>query len=216
MKKVFLLASVIALTAFASCGNKQNAATTTSADSVEVATPAEDDVVSTLDAQLQSKDPKALQETITTITQKYAELAKEGKLEEAKAYAAKAQAYLKEHASEVTAVAGENSEVSKLVNTVANLPTSAQTTAEEAVKAVETTAKSAVETVKAGAASEVEAVKTDAQNKVEAVKTDTKNKANEAAAKVNSKINEKTTEANKKANDAVNKAASKALKGLGL
>ncbi len=128
MKKIFFLASAIALVAFTSCGNKQNTAETTSADSVEVATPAEDDVVSALDAQLQSNDPKALQETITTITEKYAELVKEGKVEEAKTYVAKAQEYLKEHAAEVTAIAGENSAVSTLVNTVTNLPTSAQTT----------------------------------------------------------------------------------------
>ena len=216
MKKMFFLASVIALAAFTSCGNKQNTSASTSADSVEVASPAEDDVVSTLEAQLQSKDPKALQETITTITQKYSELVKEGKVEEAKTYVAKAQEYLKEHAAEVTAVAGENSGISALVNTVNNLPTSAQTTTEDAVKAAENAAKTTVETAKASANAKVDAVKAEAENKVEAAKADAKNKANEAATKVNSKINEKTAEANKKANEAVNKAASKALKGLGL
>ena len=113
MKKLFFFAGILAMTALASCGNKQNAPA--EGETIEVAAPEDDDVVSMLDAQLKSKDPNALMKTLAAIKEKYAQLAKAGKLEEAKAYMAKAQTYLKEHAAQVTAIAGEDSEVSNLV-----------------------------------------------------------------------------------------------------
>ena len=132
MKKLFFFAGILAMTALASCGNKQNAPA--EGETIEVAAPVDDDVVSMLDAQLKSKDPNALMKTLAAIKEKYAQLVKAGKLEEAKAYMAKAQTYLKEHAAQITAIAGEDSEVSNLVNSVTSMPEAAQSAAEEAAK----------------------------------------------------------------------------------
>ena len=133
MKKLFFFAGILAMTALASCGNKQNVPA--EGETIEVAAPVDDDVVSMLDAQLKSKDPNALMKTLAAIKEKYAQLVKAGKLEEAKAYMAKAQTYLKEHAAQITAIAGEDSEVSNLVNSVTSMPEAAQNAAEEAAKA---------------------------------------------------------------------------------
>ena len=81
---------------------------------------------------------------------------------------AKAQTYLKEHAAQITAIAGEDSEVSNLVNSVTSMPEAAQNAAEEAAKKVDAKTKEAGETAK----------------------SDAKAKVNEAAAKANAKINE--------------------------
>ena len=132
MKKLFFFAGILAMTALASCGNKQKAPA--EGETIEVAAPVDDDVVSMLDAQLKSKDPNALMKTLAAIKEKYAQLVKAGKLEEAKAYMAKAQTYLKEHAAQITAIAGEDSEVSNLVNSVTSMPEAAQNAAEEAAK----------------------------------------------------------------------------------
>ena len=187
MKKLFFFAGILAMTALASCGNKQNAPA--DGETIEVAAPVDDDVVSMLDAQLKSKDPNALMKTLAAIKEKYAQLVKAGKLEEAKA-----QTYLKEHAAQITAIAGEDSEVSNLVNSVTSMPEAAQNAAEEAAKAVDAKTKEAVETAK----------------------SDAKAKVNEAAAKANAKINEKANEAGQKAHEAVGKAAAKAMKEMGL
>ena len=192
MKKLFFFAGILAMTALASCGNKQNAPA--DGETIEVAAPVDDDVVSILDAQLKSKDPNALMKTLTAIKEKYALLVKAGKLEEAKEYMAKAQTYLKEHAAQITAIAGEDSEVSNLVNSVTSMPEAAQNVAEEAAKKVDAKTKEAVETAK----------------------SDAKAKVNEAAAKANAKINEKANEAGQKAHEAVGKAAAKAMKEMGL
>ena len=188
MKKSFFFAGILAMTALASCGNKQKAPA--EGETIEVAAPVDDDVVSMLDAQLKSKDPNALMKTLAAIKEKYAQLVKAGKLEEAKAYMAKAQTYLKEHAAQITAIVGEDSEVSNLVNSVTSMPEAAQ----NAAKKVDAKAKEAVE----------------------AAKSDAKAKVNEAAAKANAKINEKANEAGQKAHEAVGKAAAKAMKEMGL
>lgn len=149
MKKLFFFAGILAMTALASCGNKQKAPA--EGETIEVAAPVDDDVVSMLDAQLKSKDPNALMKTLAAIKEKYAQLVKAGKLEEAKAYMAKAQTYLKEHAAQITAIVGEDSEVSNLVNSVTSMPEAAQNAAEEAAKKVDAKAKEAVETAKSDA-----------------------------------------------------------------
>ena len=86
MKKLFFFAGILAMTALASCGNKQKAPA--EGETIEVAAPVDDDVVSMLDAQLKSKDPNALMKTLAAIKEKYAQLVKAGKLEEAKVYMA--------------------------------------------------------------------------------------------------------------------------------
>ena len=138
------MACAFSLTMLASCGNKStesNATTdSTATENTEAAAPTAEaeqteDVAKTLESQVANKNAKGLETTINTVQAKYAALVKEGKVEEAKAYAAKAQEYLNQHASEIATIASGNTTVNDLINTVKNLPTSAKTTAEEAAAA---------------------------------------------------------------------------------
>ena len=220
MRKLFIMACAVAMTTLSSCGSKtaapaesQDTTATTEATTAE-ATEA-DDVVSTLSSQLEAKDAKGLEATITAVKEKYAELVKAGKVEEAKAYASKAQEFLNKHTDELKAIAAGNTTVESLVNTIANLPTSAKATAAEAATAVGLDANAAKEAIKAGAEQTVEDAKAAAKAKAEAAKADANAKVEAAKAKAANEVNKKANEVNKKVNDAVSDAAKKALKGLG-
>lgn len=192
MKKTLFLAIAAVSMAFASCGNKTNAAAD-AVDSTEVSSAASqvDSVVNALDAQLQGKDAQGLQATVESVQKTYQELVESGKVEEAKAYASKVKEFLDKHAAEITAVTSGNTTVTDIVNAVKNLPTTAVTTTEEAGAAVKSDVENAAKTV------------------ANAAKDSVKSKVNKA-------VDEASKEASKKASDAVNNAANKALKGLGL
>ncbi len=249
MKKLFIFAAALALT-FTSCGNKaQNSQA--NADSTEMAdtTAATDEAnaelssesqatVENLTAELQkavnAKDAKGTIATLANLETIYKNLVEAGKLEEAKAYGSAIKKFLNDNAESIKNVASGNTTVASLVNGIANLPTSAATTADEAKKAVASdivnlasptiakgatavaTAKAAAEavenapaTVKAAASAAASTAAAAAEKKV----NDEVDKGNE---KANKAVNDAVEKANKKANEAVDKAASKALKGLGL
>ncbi len=249
MKKLFIFAAALALT-FTSCGNKaQNSQA--NADSTEVAdTAAATDeateqlssesqaTVDNLTAELQkavnANDAKGTIATLANLETIYKNLVEAGKLEEAKAYGSAIKKFLNDNAESIKTVASGNTTVASLVNSIASLPTSAATTADEAKNAVASdivnlasptiakgatavaTAKAAAEavenapaTVKAAASAAASTAATAAEKKVNDEVEKGKEKANKA-------VNEAVEKANKKANEAVDKAASKALKGLGL
>jgi len=228
MKKVVLMAIAAFALVMASCNGNKTKTVAGGADSDSVAAvdtmapeaqAAADSLTSVLTNGLQAKDAKAVTTTLATLQTKYAELAKAGKVEEAKAYALKIQEFINKHADEINNVATGNTTIASLVEGIKNLPTSAETTAEEAVSAVKSdvqtiagAAKSSAEATAKGAA---EAAKT-AENKANEAVSNAQNKANEAVNKANQKANDAINKANKKANEAVNNATNKALKGLGL
>ncbi|HEY9550962.1 MAG TPA: hypothetical protein VIQ97_01635 [Prevotella sp.] len=217
MKKVFLLAVTAAALSFASCGNKTapaaNGADSAATDSTEVldqtAQEEANSLVSTLASQLDSKDAEGLQGTIQSLTAKYSELVQSGKLEQAKAYAGKVQAFLNEHAEQIKSITNGNATVAALIEGVKKLPTNAEATVEEAAAAVKSDAQNLVNTAKENA-------KTAVENKVNEKVDGAKAAANKAVEDANKKANEAVEKANKKANEAVNNAANKAIKGLGL
>jgi Skp family chaperone for outer membrane proteins len=94
MKKLIMMALAVVAITFASCGNntksKANATDTASVDTAVAANNSQSDsTIKTLTAQLQGKDAKGIQATMTAVQAKYAELVKSGKLD--KAYASKAK-----------------------------------------------------------------------------------------------------------------------------
>ena len=216
---------------FASCGNKANPSangTDTPTDTVAVLSKATeqtaDSLTTALSSQLTSKDAKTMTATLAGLQVKYAELVKAGKLEEAKGYAVKIQAFLNQHAEEIQNVVAGNTTIASLVEGIKNLPTKATTTAEEAAAAVKSDVQTLATTAADKAVTDVKAATVDKANEAVNKANDAVNNAKkEAEAKANEKVNNAKKKANdavnkaaNKANDAVNKAADKAIKGLGL
>lgn len=195
MKKVFLTMFAISALTLTSCNNSTKKATS-EVDTTAVANDATnttDDLLTKLQDQIKSKDANAIQESLTAIQAKYAELLKSGKLEEAKAYLAKAQSFIQEHSEQITTITGGNETIKSLVNGINNIPTNTEEV--------------------------VDKVKESLQNSAEETKNAATEKVNDAAAKVNdaaSKANEKASEAAAKVNEKASNAAAKAVKGLGL
>ncbi len=224
MKKVFMMAAAVAtMLVVTSCGNKQT--TNANADADSTSTELTDSATSVtandaestadLDALIASKDAKGLQNTITAIQEHYAQLVKEGKLEEAKAYAEKMKAYLNTHADEIKNIASGNTTIVDLVNYVSKLPTDAKTTAEEAKKYLEnvpaSVAGAATSAAKNAANKAVDDAKSTANQAVTEAKKNAEEKATKAVTDAKNKANQAVENANKKATDAVNKAAEKLL-----
>lgn len=249
MKKLFIFAAALALT-FTSCGNKaQN--NQANADSTEMAdtTAATDEAnaelssesqatVENLTAELQkavnAKDAKGTIATLANLETIYKNLVEAGKLEEAKAYGSAIKKFLNDNAESIKNVASGNTTVASLVNGIANLPTSAATTADEAKKAVASdivnlasptiakgatavaTAKAAAEAVENAPATVKAAASAAASTAAAAAEKKVNDEVDKGKEKANKAVNDAVEKANKKANEAVDKAASKALKGLGL
>lgn len=192
MKKIVIAVMAIGALTFSSCNNstKKSDSNIDTTQVVGSATNSADDLLSQLQAQLNSKDANAIQTTLGMIQAKYAELLQSGKLEEAKAYLTTVQSFIKEHADQISSAAGGNTVVTSLVDKISNIPSST----EEAVK-------SAKDNLKESASKASENAKESVEEKVEETKNAAKEKINNAADKVSKKTNE---------------AASKAVKDLGL
>lgn len=226
MKKVFLFAAAIALT-LASCGNKsQGNAAETDSTATEVVTDNTEDAEATanlseeskatienMTAELQkaidTKDSKAVISTIANLQTIYKNLVAQGKLDEAKAYGSAIKSLINKNADALKNVASSNTTIANLVDGIKNLPTSAETTAEDAANQAVNDAKTAAENKVNNEINKANQKATDAVNKE-------KEKANKAVNDAKEKAANKVNEANQKANKAVNDAANKALKGLGL
>lgn len=226
MKKVFVVLFAASALVLGSCsGNKAEKAAANDSDSVATAVAPEvqaaaDSLTGALTKSLDAKDAKTVTTTLATLQAKYAELAKDGKLEEAKSYALQIQKFINEHAESIKSFAAGNTTISQLVDGIKNLPTSAETTAEQAAAAVkadaQTIANGAKDAAVSTATGAAEAAKAAAEKKVNDAVTNAQTKAANEVTKAQNKANEAVNKANQKANDAVNKATSKALKGLGL
>jgi len=200
MKKILVCAMTLMALTFAACGNKQSA-NVGSEDSAAVDTTAVSGIAeeaealaSDLKAKLEANDSKGFNDIVESAKQKIDELVKEGKVEEAKAYASKVKQFVDENAETIKQVTNGNATINSIVDAIKDLPSNAEEAVDAAGNAVKSDAENAVQSVKDAA-----------DTKVKEVKEDTKAKANEAV-----------DNAKKKANDAVDKAASKALNKLGL
>lgn len=209
MRKLFVCAVAFAALTLTSCGNKQsgNAAPTDSiADTAAVVDNAEGEAVAgEMKAKLEAGDAEGFSTIVTEAKAKIDQLVKEGKVEEAKAYASKVKQFIDENAETIKQVTGGNETVSSIVSAIGAIPSSA----EDAVNA-------AGEAVKSDAENAVNSAKEAAENKVNEAKDAAKQKANEEVDKAKQKANDAVDKAKQKANDEVNKAANKALNKLGL
>ena len=212
MKKVFLMAMAAIAFIFAGCENKKTIPSDNQADTTivmdESADATADSLTSELDVQLAQNNTDAIQATLTSLHNKYAELVASGKLDTAKAYAAKIQQFLNENAEKIKAAAANNATIAALVTGIQNLPTTAEATAEQAEEAVKNNAKDMMKKA------EHETNKAIDKAKREASKATDKANAqmNEAKDKAGKALDKSAEEANKK----VNQARGKIRKGLGL
>lgn len=248
MKKVFLFAAAIALT-LASCGNKaqtsateaDSTATTTdtvatagdenNAELTEEAKATVENMSTELQKAIDAKDSKAAISTLANLQTIYKNLVAQGKLDEAKAYGSAIKALINKNADALKNVASGNTTIASLVDGIKNLPTSAETTAEQAKAAIGeditslaspaiakgatavATAKEAAEAIKNAPATVKNAAENAANQAVNNAKTAAENKVNGEINKANQKatdaVNKEKEKANKAVNDAKTKAANK-------
>lgn len=248
MKKVFLFAAAIALT-LASCGNKSqgNAADTDSTATENVTDSTADGenaeatanlseeskaTVETMTAELQkaidAKDSKAAISTLANLQTIYKNLVAQGKLEEAKAYGSAIKNFVNQNADALKNVASGNTTIVSLVEGIKNLPTSAETTAEQAKAAVGeditnlaspivakgatavASAKEAAEIIKNAPATVKSAAESAANQAIDNAKTAAENKVNSEINKAGQKATDAVNKEKEKATNAVNSAKSKA------
>lgn len=235
MQKVFLFATVIALT-LASCGNKSQSnapeagstavetVDSTAATTEEAATPLTEEAkvtVENLTGELQkaitAKDSKATIATLANLQTIYKNLVVQGKLDEAKSYGSAIKTFVSNHADDIKNVAEGNTTVAQLVEGIKNLPTSASTTAEQAKEAIKqdvinlaspTIAKGATAIATAEAAAET--VKNLPASVKTAAETAATQAVNNAKTSAENKAKEEVQKVNDKANAAVNNAKAKA------
>lgn len=212
MKKVFLMAMAAIAFIFAGCENKKTSPNDNQADTTivmdESADATADSLTSELDAQLAQNNTDAIQATLTSLQNKYAELVASGKLDTAKAYAAKIQQFLNDNAEKIKAAAANNATIAALVTGIQNLPTTAEVTAEQAEEAVKSNAKEMMKEAEHETNQAIEKAKqeaTKATDKANAQMNEAKDKAGKA-------LDKSAEEANKK----VNQARGQIRKGLGL
>lgn len=249
MKKIFLAIAAVAAMTLASCGNKANqeasAADSTATDSDSItavdttalapeAKQSLNSLTAQLSNQLQAKDSKGMTTTLATIQATYKALVNADKLDDAKTYGKAVQNFIAQNAEAIKTVASGNTTINDLVEGIKKLPTTAETTAEQAKQAVTddavslaapyiqkaaatsataATAAAALKNVPAAAAAAVEAAPAAAKTAAENAANAAVNTAKTAAEnKVNSEVNKAQTKAAEKVEKAQNKAAEKVEK----
>lgn len=200
MKKIFILA--VAALSLAACGNKSAndaAAEQAGAETQSVEATA-DSLAAVMQQQLTDKNATSFQSTIEAVKTQYEALVKEGKVEEAAAYASKVKTFITEHAEEIKTISGGNATINSIVTGLQSLPTSAEETVGEGVDAV-----------KADANQVKEAAEQTVDNAKEAAKQTVTDAKNAAETKAKEAVDNAKQDVKKKANDAVNNALNKAL-----
>lgn len=212
MKKVFLMAMAAIAFIFAGCENKKTSPNDNQADTTivmdESADATADSLTSELDVQLAQNNSDAVQATLTSLQNKYAELVASGKLDTAKAYAAKIQQFLNENAEKIKAAAANNATIAALVTGIQNLPTTAEATAEQAEEAVKNNAKDMMKKAEHETNQAIDKAKREASKATDKANA----QMNEAKDKAGKALDKSAEEANKK----VNQARGQIRKGLGL
>lgn len=237
MKKIVLAIAAVAAMTFASCGNKANqeaaATDSTATDSVAAVdttalAPTTKKSLNTLTGQLtqqlQAKDAKGVTTTLATLEATYKALVNAGQLDDAKTYGKAIQNFIAQNAETIKTVASGNTTIASLVDGIKNLPTTAETTAEQAKQAVTDDAVSlaapyiqkaaAASATAAAAKAALESAPTAAKATAAAAKAavDAAPAAAKAAVEgaANQAVNTAKTAAENKVNSEVNKAQTKA------
>ena len=144
MKKLFISALAVGALCLSSCGNKTNKAENATDSLTEVTLGEANDSVSelsslanTLQEQLKNKDIQGLQNTLSSLQDKYQELLKSGKVEEAKEYAKK-----------IKECAKDNKTVSTLVDQVKGFSLDTKSDIKEGAEEIQSNVKEGVDNAK--------------------------------------------------------------------
>ena len=195
MRKFLFAVMAVAAICFTSCGNKNQNVPADEVDTVinvdSLATDAAETSISALSEQIESKNATKLQEAITAIQAKVAELIKTNP-EVAKEYVAKVQEFLKENADKVKEIIGDNAAAAAALAAV-----------------TETDAESMIN----GLMEKIDNAATDATDAAADAVNET---VEEGKAAVKDAANEVKDAAKAKANEAIDKAADNTKKALGL
>ena len=256
MKKLLILSFATCAMMMASCGNKtQNAISLADSDSLLMDTS----IVAAVAANGLSEDMKATITNITTQLTKdikqnntqniivglanletiYRNLAAASKLEDAKVYGSAIKKFINSNKEALSASVSENATIGSLVQSILNLPTTAETTADQAKSAVANDiatlaspaiakGETAVATAEAAAkliSNAPAAAKTAATNAATSIENNTKEAVNnqvdaakasadKAVSNAKDKTNKAITDTKDKANKKVNEAAEKANKKI--
>ena len=206
MRKFLFAVMAVAAISFTSCGNKtQNVPVDVVDTAVNVdslATDAAETSISALAEQIEAKDATKLQEAITAIQNKVAELIKSNP-EVAKEYIAKVQNFLKENADKVKEIIGDNAAAAAALAAVT------ETDAESMINGL-------MEKIDNAATDATDAAADAVNETVEEGKAAVKDAANEVKDAANNAANEAKDAAKAKANEAIDKAADNTKKALGL
>ncbi len=221
MKKIFIAIAAVAAMTFASCGNQTAQGEGT--DSVAIDTTVVEEtgvaeaqteaeaVVAGLAEQLNANNAEGLAQKVEAAKAYVQELVNSGKLEAAKVYAEKIQAFVDENKEKLDAITSGNSTISELISTVTALPSSASEAVSGAAESAEGAANSAVDAAK----SAVESGKSAVNDAKDAAKAKANEVVNEAKTAAENKANEAVNDAKAKTNEAIDKAANEAKKKLG-
>lgn len=200
MKKLFAFAAVVAAMSLTACTGSTNANTAEENLDFENATP--EAVVNTLVETVKSGDTTAITEAVETIQAELKEALESGDAEKAAAYASQIETFVKENAAKLQELNINTLTLNDIINAVKAIPSTVESTAEDAAAAVEADAVAAKDAA-------VEAAKAQADAAVEAGKAKVNETVEEGKAKANEAVQDAANKANKAVGDAINDAANK-------
>ena len=155
MKKLFISALAVGALCLSSCGNKTNKAENPTDSLTEVTLGEANDSVSELTSltnklqeQLKNKDLPGLQSTLSSLQDKYQELLKSGKVEEAKEYAKKVKEFVDANGDKIKECAKDNKTISTLVDQVKGLSLGAESDVKAGAEEIQSNVKEDVDKAK--------------------------------------------------------------------
>ena len=155
MKKLFISALAVGALCLSSCGNKTNKAENATDSLTEVTLGEANDSVSelsslanTLQEQLKNKDIQGLQNTLSYLQDKYQELLKSGKVEEAKEYAKKVKEFVDANGDKIKESAKDNETLSTLVDQVKGFSLGAESDVKAGAEEIQSNVKEGVDNAK--------------------------------------------------------------------
>jgi len=155
MKKLFISALAVGALCLSSCGNKTNKAENPTDSLTEVTLGEANDSVSelsslanTLQEQLKNKDIQGLQNTLSSLQDKYQELLKSGKVEEAKEYAKKVKEFVDANGDKIKESAKDNKTLSTLVDQVKGFSLDTKSDVKAGAEEIQSNVKEGVDNAK--------------------------------------------------------------------
>ncbi|MGP1591275.1 MAG: hypothetical protein ACTTHI_05720 [Prevotella sp.] len=156
MKKLFVSALAIGALCLSNCGNKTTKVEATTDSLIEVplyeaTTDSISDIntlANTLQEQLKNKDIQGFQNTLSSFPDKYQELLKSGKVEEAKEYAKKIKEIVDANSDKIKEYAKDNKTVSTLINQVKGFSLDTKSDIKAGAEEIQSNIKEGVDKVK--------------------------------------------------------------------